>query len=286
VWGVSADVAVSGQHLCALYRDERKLAGVAAAFVGDGLAACDRVLYLTSERSAAEVHDALGAAGLPVDEAVRSGQLVLRHWAEHYPASAAPADVRSAVAGFREEARQCLADGFAGLRIAVEMGGFQRDLGSPDRLLDWERTAGESEHEAAISAVCQYDRRALDHRTAAALVAAHDGVADPAAPRPPAQFLALGRPFGLRVVGEVDASNHIAFRRALAARLLVQPRIVVDVSRMTFVDAAGIGQLYCLAELLPAGGVVWLVGLPPRLEQLLRLSGEHPRLGIGAAPAV
>src|SRR6202012_588408 len=64
--------AKPGTHLCALYDGETELARTASAFVGSGLAAGDRVLYVASDRPAAQVRTSLETHQIPAGPAAGS----------------------------------------------------------------------------------------------------------------------------------------------------------------------------------------------------------------------
>jgi len=67
-------------------------------------------------------------------------------------------------------------------------------------------------------------------------------------------------------VGELD--------RALRPRLAVDPRLVLDVSRVGFCDSAGLsGLLGARRRAQLVGGGVTLLGTSPALARVLRLTG-------------
>jgi len=172
-------------HLIALYQGEAELTRVAAAFVGAGLAAGDRVLYLASGRPLPSARASLEASNAVAAPAIAAGQLVVRGFSDVYgaPASLEPA---AAASGIRAAADLARADGFPGLRVAAEMGGFSRVFGSIEKMLAWERMASRLQHDDGISSVCQYDRDPL-YQIAATLPA--DGCLILARPSPQAQRL-------------------------------------------------------------------------------------------------
>jgi len=76
------------------------------------------------------------------------------------------------------------------------------------------------------------------------------------------------------LVGELTFATVGALDTALRARLTVDPQLVLDVSRVTFCDSAGLSGLIGArrrAEL--AGGGVTLLGTTPALGRALRLTG-------------
>lgn len=274
----------AGTHLCSLYHDEAELAKVAAAFVGAGLAAGDRVLYVASERELPAVAASLHAAGVPVEAAAASSQLLLRDSRETYGSAQSP-DLAEVADGFRAVAGQSRSDGFPGLRIAAKMGTFQQVLGSTDRVLAWERMATRLHYTEGISSVCQYDRRRLESADAALIRAEHASEAPASAAQPLASFLAASSPPGLQISGELDVTNSRHFARVLRARLAVSPRLRLDVRELSFADVSVARELYLAARDLPPDGCIVAAGVPPALLRVIELGGlNHPQLIIQPAP--
>jgi hypothetical protein len=133
------------------------------------------------------------------------------------------ADLAEVDRGYRALASQTRADGFPALRVAAEMGDFTRFLGSAARVATWERMATRLQVEEGMSSVCQYDRRSLSDADAALIRAEHAGTAPDSPPPPPVSYLAMNRPQGLRISGELDMLSHHEFARVLRATLAVFP---------------------------------------------------------------
>ncbi|BCJ46254.1 hypothetical protein GCM10010168_52050 [Actinoplanes ianthinogenes] len=264
-----------GTHLLVLYRSEADLALAAAAFVTAGLEAGDRVLYVTDDRPLPAVSAVL-TAGAVTSGAFRTGQLAVCRFADVYGASdgmiaAVPAGgVRTAVA-------RAQAEGFPGLRIVADMDDLARTLGPIERVLSWERLTARVQREEGVTSVCQYDRRRL-HRDHQRLLAAEHAGAVPGWIEPPrASFLATQE--GVRITGELDGFNRDECRRVVQARLATHPRLIVDVSGLTFVDTGALQYLYTIAAGLPEDGQITLAHPPPELMRMVELLGwRHPKL--------
>src|SRR5215831_2411519 len=223
-----------GTHLIALYQGDAELARVAAAFVGAGLAAGDRVLYVANDRPPGH---GLGLPGIQqCSRRARGGrraaggaQLLRPLW------RIGRLDLAAAASAFRASADLARAEGFPGLRLAVEMGDFTQVLGPIERVLAWERMATRLQHEQGISSVCQYVQRQLGGERSGFLAAEHAGAAPESASLPQASFLAT--PQGLRITGELDMANRKGFIRAVRARLAAMRQLTVDVGELAFIDA-------------------------------------------------
>ena len=284
--GAPADLSAlePGTHLIALYQSDAELARVAGVFVGAGLAAGDRVLYVASDRPLSMALASLEASHAAAGPAVAAGQLVVRSFSGLY-GGACSLDVATVASSFRATADRARADGFTGLRVAVEMGGFTRVLGSIERVLTWERMATQLQHEQGISSVCQYDRRRLGGERSGFLAAEHAGAAPESASPPQASFLAT--PQGLRITGELDMANRKGFIRAVRARLAAMSQLTVDVGELAFIDAGTLGELHHIAAGLPPDARITLAGASPQLQRITGILGwQHPQLKIepGAAP--
>ena len=77
------------------------------------------------------------------------------------------------------------------------------------------------------------------------------------------------------VAGKVDASTEQQFRDALTSVLVHgMPRIVVDLSRVTFMSSAGIGVLMGVRRVLAdAGGSLVLAAPHGQVAQVLSMAG-------------
>jgi anti-sigma B factor antagonist len=73
-------------------------------------------------------------------------------------------------------------------------------------------------------------------------------------------------------VEEFDASNVDAFRAALAPVLKDCRKLVLDLSRVQFIDSRGCGGiLFCLKRISPNGGDLKLCGVNPNVRMVFNL---------------
>ena len=74
----------------------------------------------------------------------------------------------------------------------------------------------------------------------------------------------------------LDASNAEQFKRDSAALLAGSSRVVFDMSRLQFVDSAGLGALLsCMRKLSGAGGDLKLIGLTKPVRATFEVSRMH-----------
>jgi anti-anti-sigma regulatory factor len=261
--------AEPGEHLCSYHGTDDEQRRLVTAFVGSALGAGDRVVYVANQRGPDAIAGLMEGGGVDADGSLRTGQLLIRDFAAVY-GSPDETDVDAVLAGYRSEADRSRADGYPGLRVAVEMGDFVAALGSVDAVLRWEHSVTPMLDEVGIVAMCQYDQRLVDARAWARIAAVHPVVATDDGTVPLATFIATDAPSGVKIAGELDRSNAGAFARVLAARALVSPRVHVDLEAVTFVDLAGLRSVFELAGELPSGSVL-----------VLRRPPMHVRRGLG-----
>ncbi|MGO8756052.1 MAG: STAS domain-containing protein [Gallionellaceae bacterium] len=77
-------------------------------------------------------------------------------------------------------------------------------------------------------------------------------------------------------VDELDASNAGEFKRDMAPVLQANTRLVLDLSRLRFVDSSGLGaMLSCLRQLSAKNGDLKLCGMSKQVRGLFELVRMH-----------
>jgi anti-sigma B factor antagonist len=77
-------------------------------------------------------------------------------------------------------------------------------------------------------------------------------------------------------VDELDASNAGEFKRAIAPVLQANSKLVLDLSRLRFVDSSGLGaMLSCLRQLTGKNGDLKLCGMSKQVRALFELVRMH-----------
>lgn len=88
----------------------------------------------------------------------------------------------------------------------------------------------------------------------------------------------------ISISGEVDCFALPTVRRAVGRCTPPAPAVTVDLSEVTFIDAAGIEYLLELSEAARAHGAAFRLGRPsPRVQRVIDLLGVHDAL---SAPAL
>ncbi|MCF2530548.1 STAS domain-containing protein [Yinghuangia soli] len=89
------------------------------------------------------------------------------------------------------------------------------------------------------------------------------------------------RPRGIRLDGEVDLANVEIVRHSLRAVARDGAEVTVDVSRLAFIDVAGLRVVIeSAAELARQDGYLLLVGASRQLLRILRLCGWDTAAGL------
>lgn len=266
-----------GTHLCAFGTDGPPLDRVASTFVRQGLAAGDQLLYVATERQVAALLRLL-AVHLDATDALSTGQLQVSSFEDAY-GTRRPDDLGAVADGFRAAAAFSRKQGFPGLRVAARMDGLAELLGSVEEVVRWERMSTGLQREIGVTSVCLYDTDRLGAGHADLIAREHAGLA-PSVDEPPlAAFLAVDEPWGMRVSGEVDLSNHDLLHRMVLSRADVYHRVRLDVSGLTFADVGAVARLRAVAAALPEGGSLVLHRVPDVVRRILDVTGlGHERL--------
>ena len=85
-----------------------------------------------------------------------------------------------------------------------------------------------------------------------------------------------GIPVAAVPVDELDASNAGEFKRDIAPVLQASTKLVLDLSRLRFVDSSGLGaMLSCLRQLTAKSGDLKLCGMSKQVRALFELVRMH-----------
>jgi anti-anti-sigma regulatory factor len=232
---LAVDQVKLGDHAFAYYADDEVRWQVAAAFIGRGCALGHKVIIIPDPAvSREDACQRIAVGGAVVEQALAAGQVVCASMREIiYPDTRFRADqqllrLRAAT----EEARR---EGYAGLRLYVDMR-WTHDLQlDAELMMAWETSAHELFLSGEFAAVCGYDRRAFDPEVVEAMRTAHPV----ALLQRPGELRAYRSERGCHLVGDADIATRPSFRAALAAALDVAPSdsVLLDLSRLCFLSA-------------------------------------------------
>jgi hypothetical protein len=256
-------------HVCWSYEDAAAFRRHARDFLIDGLALGQRVCYIgegPAHALAAELGESEG-----LDRALRHGTAqVTSIWDVYRPDDVIEPEAQ--VAAYVSTTEQALADGFAGLRVAVDVTALVRKPAQLDAVARYEHLVDHYMAAQPFAALCGYDRSELGDQAVAEVACMHPTVNRDAAP-----FRLYGSTgSSAELAGELDLLCAELFPTALR-RANPRPcgsQVTLDAARMSFVDHRGLMALDDHAR--EHGLVVVLrtkLAAPARVVEALNLTG-------------
>ncbi|HVE74360.1 MAG TPA: MEDS domain-containing protein [Mycobacteriales bacterium] len=232
----------SGDHVCWSYTDEGLHGEILLRYFRAGLAASERLLYFGSSDEVAALLAGLEAAGVSAGSLLDSGQLVVGDVLLAYLPGGA-FDPAARIDGFRAVARQAVAEGYAGIRVAAENAAVLASPAVQPHWYDYELRVELLLAAEPIVGMCCFNAQQCDARALEILDAVH-AVQLAGRDAPGLGFYLHGRPDGgLALSGEVDlmaAAELEALLLGPAGRL---DSLRIDVSDLTFIDVHGVRSL-------------------------------------------
>jgi ABC-type transporter Mla MlaB component len=221
-------------HLCWVHDgdDDAAFDDAVRTFLAGGLARGERLLCV-GERVIDGVR-ADAASFAAVDRLVADGTLGLMPLADAYAATG-PFSAERQFEFYDAVTRRALAEGYAGLRVVAELTALAEDPLLRSELLRWEHLADRYVVEGpGMTAMCAY-RGDLASSALADVASVHPAAS---APTGMPQFRLFFDDDRLVLAGSVDVSEADRLVRLLAGSPPV-PALLLDLSRLQFVDVAG-----------------------------------------------
>jgi hypothetical protein len=150
-----------GDHSCNIYRTDAEQRAITVDFVRHGIAKHERMLYIANFQTAGQLRETLISAGIPVDELVASGQLVIQTAKEAYLCDGL-FDPDKMIELLGQAGASAVRDGFSALRITGEMTWALAGVPGSERLVEYEAKLNRFFPGSNCHAICQYDRRRFD----------------------------------------------------------------------------------------------------------------------------
>ncbi|MEW9549791.1 MEDS domain-containing protein [Nonomuraea sp. NPDC050783] len=279
---VSAETQITdltiNDHACLTYGEPEELLDLTAAFVRDGLAAGQRVVWLAEEpeRRLAElrrrgvVARAATVTGMMMVLACQDGLLDGQSFA-----------VEHAMTWLRGQMDVTDREGYPGLRVALDMSWALRPVTGIEQLPAFEEEIASALGGVSTAVLCQYDRERFDPVTLASVSGYHTRSVAAATYHhdPLLRICRQYAPSGIRLAGQLDRAAEGALGLALAEAIRVDGDITVNMTELSFVD------LYCARMIIDAAR-----SLPPPRTAVLRcgsaIGARFRLLGAGTGPGV
>lgn len=262
--------AVPGDHMCFGYGSDEQYRSLVSAFCAAGLDAGDRVLFLSPRGRSDQALSRLATLIDDIDDTIGRGALEIGTVASTYlPDAEFSADDR--ISAYRVAVDRAVAQGYAGLRVAADATELLKTSG----WAQYELRADMLASSAPFTALCAYDRRVVVPEALRETEAAH-ALSIPVVPEvDPSPFRVHGiEGGGVGISGEIDLTVIERLRDLLAFATQVALEPTIDLSRLTFADAAATRVVALAAKDLAEqhGGAV-LRTPPPLFCRIWELAG-------------
>ncbi|MEV0383160.1 MEDS domain-containing protein [Nonomuraea sp. NPDC050643] len=265
-------------HACLTFGESEELLDLTAAFVRDGLAEGQRVVWLAEEpqRRLAE----LGRRGIVAGEATAAGRMIIMTCQEGLLDGQAFA-VEHAMRWFHTELARSADAGYPGLRVALDMSWALQPVSGIEQLPAFEEEIAATLAGTNAAVLCQYDRARFDPITLASISGFHTRSVAAATYHhdPLLRICRQYAPPGIRLAGQLDRTAESALGLALSEAIRLDGDITVNMAELSFID------LYCARMIIDAAR-----SLSPSRLAVLRcsppISSRFHLLGASAVPGV
>ncbi|SEG87829.1 MEDS: MEthanogen/methylotroph, DcmR Sensory domain [Nonomuraea solani] len=232
-------------HACLTYGEPEELLDLTAAFVRDGLAAGQQVVWLAEEpqRRLAE----LGRRGIVAREAAAAGRMIIMTCQEGLLEGQAFA-VDRAMHWFRDRLARSAGEGYPALRVALDMSWALQPVSGIEQLPAFEEEMAATLAGTNAAVLCQYDRARFDPVTLASISGYHTRSVAAATYHhdPLLRICRQYAPPGIRLAGHLDRSAESALGLALSEAIRLEGDISVNMAELSFID------LYCARMIIDA----------------------------------
>ena len=264
----------SGDHAAFSFTTAEEQAQVIGPFLRDGLAARQKVIYVSDARP----RQLPGLGERPyADHLAGTGQLrVIPPGTACLTRGRFDPDRMLTVVG--REIAQAAEQGYPAVRVTADMSWVLDQSDGYPLMLACEAGFEEAiAPDTAMMAICQLDRSrcAPDHLRA--LNAAHRVrvIANPEFDDGVLRITRSHAPEGLRLAGELDAARQGPFMTALTSITKVDIDVHLDFADVRFIDLGTINLLAFYALRTPPGQVLILDDLPPDVAGMIETLGWH-----------
>lgn len=266
-----------GDHAWLAFATAEEQRRVIGAFVRDGLATEEKVLYVTDTEPGR-----LPGVSHDPEPFLHSGQLrVLPR--ERACLTRGRLDPDRLVRTLGGELSRAFDEGFRAVRFTTDFSWALREVPDLSLVLGCEHQVGEAVEPSTMAmAICQVDRGSGPPEELAALRDTHEVLVEvnPEFDDGVLRIVRTFDPHGLRVEGELDAARHAVFADKLTRAAAARGQVHLNCGRLRFIDLGGLNLLAHLAIQLPHGGRLVLDDLPPSLAGIIETVGWYRLPGL------
>jgi anti-anti-sigma regulatory factor len=266
-------------HACLTFGEEDELFDLTAAFVRDGLAGGLQVVWLSDDSPQLAVGE-LTRRGIAVQAAMTRGQMTAAG-CEGRLLSGQAFSADAAVGWLARQVASAKDAGYAGLRVAVDMGWALRPVTGIEELPRFEEGVAAALEGTTASVLCQYDRGRFDPVTLASVAGFHTRSVAAATYYADAVLRICRQyaPPGIRIAGEIDYQAEEPLALALAEAVRLDGDVVVNMEALAFADARCTAMIADAARTMAASRTVTLRCQP-------RVAAGFARLGVADVAGV
>lgn len=161
-----------GEHLCSVYADTGELLTQAVPYIKAGLRNGERCIYVADQHNRETIVQALKFWGVYAEHEMNTGRLVF--WTRHNYRQPGLFDLDTMLSFIKRTLSDALADGHAGIRLAVEMTWALNNEIDDGDLVRWEDFINTISFPGSnVSFICQYSRALLPSPLIAKTVQVH-----------------------------------------------------------------------------------------------------------------
>jgi hypothetical protein len=271
-----------GDHGCLTFSDPDERLDLVAAFIRDGLRRRQRVLCWTDSLEPDRLSTELAKRSVRGTAAMRRGQLTIASASDWLLGQSDGGGASGMVQVLANELDRTSREGFDGLRVTADMCWATRPSSAAEQLIAFETQVAELFVGGRLCLVCQYDRDRFDGVTLAFTATAHTKTvaAQVYHESPLLRICRQYSPPGVRIAGELDYQHQDVLEQSLAESRRLDRNMLVNLSRLQYIDAACAATIVRAADRLPASRrmtvtcrhlvatILDLVGAPsaPRLQ--------------------
>ncbi len=263
---VNAEVQITdlkvNDHACLTFGEPEELLDLTAAYIRDGLTGGLRVVWLCEEPQGAMAE--LSRRGVAVRSATAAGSMDVVASGDGLLSGRSFA-VDHAMGWLRRQMELTSREGYAGLRVALDMGWALRPVSGIEQLPAFEEEIATALPDTRVSVLCQYDRERFDPVTLASVSTFHTRSVTAATYHsdPLLRICRQYAPPGIRLAGQLDRSAEESLALALSETIRVDGDITINMSELSFIDLPSTRMILdAVRSMAPDRSVVLRCGHP------------------------
>ncbi|MFI7439729.1 MEDS domain-containing protein [Nonomuraea indica] len=263
---VNAEVQITdlkvNDHACLTFGEPEELLDLTAAYIRDGLTGGLRVVWLCEEPQGAMAE--LSRRGVTVRSATAAGSMDVVASGDGLLSGRSFA-VDHAMGWLRRQMELTSREGYAGLRVALDMGWALRPVSGIEQLPAFEEEIATALSDTRVSVLCQYDRERFDPVTLASVSTFHTRSVTAATYHsdPLLRICRQYAPPGIRLAGQLDRSAEESLALALSETIRVDGDITINMSELSFIDLPSTRMILdAVRSMAPDRSVVLRCGHP------------------------